>query len=119
MIENIHPHEVMVDFVNKYDAFIKPNLEKGNLNSVRHIIGDVVMRASIYFEDFSIIPLAKRGAYAKYRIAITNLASLTRAENVDNKLLEYTLDCADRYVEDLDLMLHDDPKYKEYREKLK
>jgi len=117
--EEIHPHEVMAEFVNKFENFIKPYLEKGDLNSVRHIIGDVVLRDLVYQEDPGFLSSKKGAYYSKYKMAIQYLSGLVRAENVDKKTLQDLVTCSGRLVADLDLILNKDPHYKLVRDEIK
>ena len=109
--QTIHPHAFMADFVNKYEAFIYPNLKKGNLDGIKHIIGLVCMK----FGSFGKLPnrtSSKDGTYGKYRMAIQYLGGLIDEGEVDKASLQDLARCSDRWVAELDRVLWDDPDYK-------
>ena len=114
--EEIHPHTEMANFVNQFEIIVKPNLEKGNLEGLRPIIGELFLRSEL-IQDLTVS--ANKGAYGRYKMAIKYLAGLIRAENVNKKTLQDLLTCSDRWVSELDLILNKDPTYKLVRDEVK
>jgi hypothetical protein len=105
---------IVADFMDKYDQFIKTNLEKGKLDEIRFIIGDVCLRGEEIVEMR--IPLfEEKMAYAKYRLIMQDLKGLLQTEKVDERLLKLTFVSLDRNVADLDLILKNNLHYKENR----
>ncbi len=121
-IEIPHPHKIMAESVNMYDK-IRPYLEKGNLEGIAFFIREAVVRGNNYFQEFEekIRSESKRGAYTKWIFGLKYLTGLNskveeREEISKRELDEYFLPKLDKFFSELEIILYDDPIYKQNRE---
>ncbi|MBR9701561.1 hypothetical protein GOV13_01425 [Candidatus Pacearchaeota archaeon] len=114
-LDNTKTYQIVAEFMNKYERSIKPYLEEGKLDEIKFLIGEVCLRGRDVVEQ-DISPMEERGAYAKYRMALTELMGLFSTEEMTDELLELSFNSLERHAEDLDLILHKNPKYKQFRE---
>lgn len=111
-----HPHEEIVNFIEKYEEIIKPNLKKGNLDDIKGLIAEVCIRFG-YYEDSENRTDSKRGTYERYRMAVTLLSPLYQMQEVGPRLLESITIHTNRLVSELGLILSDDPRFIKMRER--
>ena len=118
MAEQIHPHEIMADFVNKYEAQIKPYLGKGEMpEGLKAIIMEHHMRYEI-MEKLPTKPNSMAKAY--HRLALNFLLGLTKnLEEYSSNIFNYSTGRIEAQVKELDTILKNDSNYKLYREELK
>lgn len=109
-------YRIILNFMENYDRIIKPQLEKGKLNSIKFLIGEECMRGNdIINQTFH---FEENGAYAKYRMAIQYLSGILEKEDFTQGFLqEKILPSLDRQIADLDLILSQNPYYKSLRKK--
>ena len=114
--QTIHPHEIMADFVNKYESQIKPYLEKGEMpEGLRAIIMEHYMKYGV-MEELSTKPDSKAKAY--HHLALNFLGELTRS-TLASHLFKFGFERVEAQVKELDTILKNDSNYKLYREELK
>jgi hypothetical protein len=111
-IERIHPHEVMADFVNRYEKKIKPALEKGDIGEVKEMqiylsIADNIM----YHNIKSINPKAVLGTFIGIQLDMNSLAK-TKSRG---ELFEELSASLERRATYIDFILNNDPHYKRFR----
>ena len=107
--EHRHPHAFMGDFVEKYEL-IRPSLEKGYVDSVAFIIGDLVARATVCEEDLQKMATPNREAYKRYRVALIYLDGLVKNPK-ERSLVETKFPLIDRRVSELQMILSKDQIY--------
>ncbi len=115
-MRQIHPHEIMADFVNKYENLIKPALQKKkNLSNLGGLIIEQDLRYK-EMENLTTFPDPKAKAY--YRLAINFLGQLTM-KTLTQDIFNFSFERIEAQVKELDTILHEDPNYKLNRVKMK
>ncbi len=110
-----HAHAFIAEFVNKYEAFIKPSLEKGSLEA-KPVIMEVCARFGIFEK---IKPALRSEIYAKYKMVMQYLGGcLEYPNNVRKEDLESLATTMNRFVAELDMALEDDPNYEANRRRV-
>ncbi len=113
MEQTIHPHEMMADFVNKYESRIKPVLQKGK--NINDLIGLIFEQDLRYKEMGSLTIQPNPKAQAHYRLAINFLGQLTM-KTLTQDLFKFGIERVEAQVKKLNTILHEDSHYKLYRE---
>ena len=108
-------YEIIADFMNKYDALIKPNLAKGNLDEIKFLIGEVLLRSADVV-DQKIPPIKEPLAYAKYRMAMQELNGLFDCKDINGRRIQLSSTSIERHLAELDLILSSNLDYKRFRE---
>ena len=109
MAEQIHPHEIMAGFVNDYENFIRPALQREkNLSDLGGLIIEHDLRYKI-MESLTTQPNPK--AQAHYRLAINFLGQLTMTTPTPD-IFKFGIERVEAQVKKLNTILHEDQNYK-------
>ena len=114
-MNDISPYQIVADFMNQYEQIIAPRLKEGKLEDVRFLLYEQTMRSEDVIKQ-NLPPMKENGAYANYRMIIQYLGGLAEEKNVTTGLLKSVLISVDRFSADLDLILSENPQYKQLRE---
>ena len=118
MNQQIHPHEIIADFVNKYESQIKPYLERGEISEgLKASIMENHMRYEI-IDKLSAKPNSTAKDY--HRLALNFLLGLTKDLGKDSpNIFNYVVERIEAQVKGLDTILKNDPNYKLNRKELR
>ena len=115
--KELNPHALFGEFVRNYRQKIEPELKRGNLGRASVSIAQELLRFEIVHTSLPYFTRLKEGAYALYRIAVDHIGGLIDAsrlqpvEGLRQEDINGALDCADRRVSELDLLMHNDEAY--------
>lgn len=110
----INPNEYLAGFVNDWQNLIKPELDKGNLDTAQIVIGDRLMRHGLVKGDLA-EPLRPE-VNARYEVAVRYFNGLWAQEDSSSqRLVELVGDSVDRLVADIDLIMNSNKEYKSLR----
>lgn len=119
---NVHPHEIMAEFVDKYEKRMLPFLKKSDIKTLQSAIMNAYANY-LYLNEHINLNECNFNAYLAYQEAVQELAStyktaLAVPEADAARLTKRSFQNIDRRVSELDIILSTDPKYSAYKARL-